>query len=114
MLCGPITFNPTDTASPPRVWCEIIGYFKNRQELAELLAKMSAAHDAPAAHSSTFSPDPHRKGEGKSACACLHMKAHHHAMAKCPIRRDAFSTNRRHHVSPFFVFASAESTSLFA
>jgi hypothetical protein len=59
-LCGPITFDPTDPASPPRVWCEIMGYFKNRQELAELLAKMSAAHAAPAVHSLTGSPDPQR------------------------------------------------------
>jgi len=57
MLCGSITFDPTKPASPPCVSCEIVGYFRNRQELAELLAKMSAAHDAPAAHSPTCSPD---------------------------------------------------------
>jgi hypothetical protein len=51
------------------------------------------------------------KREGKSACACLHVKAHHHGIAKCAIRRNVFSSNRRHHVSPLFVFASAERTS---
>jgi hypothetical protein len=44
MLIGPIMFDPTDPATPPRLRIEIVGYFTNPQQLAVLLAKMSGGH----------------------------------------------------------------------
>ena len=57
-LWGPITFDPTVTADPPHVECEIVGFFTTPQELEELLAKSSEARASPAPHSRHHSLDP--------------------------------------------------------
>jgi hypothetical protein len=46
MLCGPIKFDPADPASPPRITAEIVGYFRNAQELGKLDSPQSYQEDS--------------------------------------------------------------------
>jgi hypothetical protein len=57
MIIGPVLVDAINKSSPTTVTTEIIGYFTNPQERAELLAKIYAAYAAPEYHLRSDCPD---------------------------------------------------------
>jgi hypothetical protein len=57
MIIGPILVDTKKKSSPTTVTTEIIGYFTNPQERAELLAKIYAAYAEPEHHLRSGRPD---------------------------------------------------------
>jgi hypothetical protein len=47
MICGPIEFNPTDTASPPTITVASIRKITDPQELQELVELLAATPSVP-------------------------------------------------------------------